>query len=375
MVEKKIAYMESKRGKNHDVVSFRRLISSYFDVSKIKAIQVAGTNGKGSTCQWLSTFLSLEGYSVGVFTSPHLVSHFERIRVNGQNISSCDWEAIYDQYFDLFESENFTMFEIDLFMAVAYFLSCDVDWMIMEVGLGGRLDATSALSYEASVVTNIGMDHMALLGNTLEEIAYEKAGVFDHGRLAVTTETEPSCLSVMKEVCPDLLCVSDFAFDVDLPLYQKKNLALAMATLQALGFSSLPVDKAVSLFSWPGRFMTLQKSPWILLDGAHNVQGIDALISSLGTFSGRIYFSVLQDKQAEIMIDRLKILNCPITLVHIDSYRLYPLESLGLPIISLEEMFEQIKTSQEDCLLCGSLYFVGDVLAHFSADLDAGFHR
>lgn len=375
MVEKKIAYMESKRGKNHDVVSFRRLISSYFDVSKIKAIQVAGTNGKGSTCQWLSTFLSLEGYSVGVFTSPHLVSHFERIRVNGQNISSCDWEAIYDQYFDLFESENFTMFEIDLFMAVAYFLSCDVDWMIMEVGLGGRLDATSALSYEASVVTNIGMDHMALLGNTLEEIAYEKAGVFGHGRLAVTTETEPSCLSVMKEVCPDLLCVSDFAFDVDLPLYQKKNLALAMATLQALGFSSLPVDKAVSLFSWPGRFMTLQKSPWILLDGAHNVQGIDALISSLGTFSGRIYFSVLQDKQAEIMINRLKILNCPITLVHIDSYRLYPLESLGLPIISLEEMFEQIKTSQEDCLLCGSLYFVGDVLAHFSADLDAGFHR
>ena len=144
----------------------------------LKKIQVAGTNGKGSTCKWLSMFLQSEDYKTGMFTSPHLISHTERIQIDSKDISLEDWERIYDTWDTFFEEKQLTMFEMDLWMALVYFIEQNVDVAIIEVGLGGRLDATTSLDYMATLITNVGLDHQEFLGDTLEQIAYEKSGIF-----------------------------------------------------------------------------------------------------------------------------------------------------------------------------------------------------
>lgn len=126
---------------------------------QLKKIQVGGTNGKGSTVAWMNQLLTKSGYKVGAFTSPHLVTHFERIRIGNTYISAADWQRIYDQYADFFEAKAFTMFEIDLWMAIAYFLEQKVDIALIEVGLGGRMDATTALDYQLLLITNVGLEH------------------------------------------------------------------------------------------------------------------------------------------------------------------------------------------------------------------------
>lgn len=395
-VQEKINYMENKRGRNHELVEFRSWLDAAFPThSRLHKIQVGGTNGKGSTVTWMKLMLEKMGYKVGVFTSPHLVSHMERICINDQMISLEDWERIYDQYSELFEAKEMTMFEIDVWMSLAYFLEQQVDIALFEVGMGGRLDATTALDYDITLITNVGFDHEAYLGDSLEQITFEKSGIFKPGVMALTTEENPKSQKVMEQVAgflseeynafiplgfvempykekgDDLEFVfQDETYVFTLPKYQFKNMALALEALTQLGY---PLNKdiiqyALDYFRWAGRFMTLQEDPWIIVDGAHNVEGIKALVQSLPEFKGQIYFSVLSDKHAQEMIEILQTLNCPITLVSMDSYRLYPLEELNLPIIDETELKEKLEHTTEDCLLCGSLYFVGDVVSFFQKD-------
>lgn len=365
--------MENKRGRNHDLNQFRSwLHEKGIRYQNCKMIQVAGTNGKGSTSMWLQKMLQKKGYTVGLFTSPHLVDHRERIRVNDYLISQNDWIDIYIRYASFFEERAMTMFEIDLWMAVVYFVEKDVDWAIIEVGLGGQRDATTALDYQATLITNIGLDHQEYLGDTIQDVARAKAGIFKKDVPALTTERKEECIEVFQKqarlVKTSLKIVpkSEFGnYDWNgLPTYQKENFALALSTLEILGFilTSEQLQSIIKDFQWAGRFMVLRKEPLVLLDGAHNVHGIQALIDSLQNFKGRIYFSALKEKDAPKMISMLQMLGCPITLVDFDSYRLYPLEDLELPIISMEQLDTIIKTTQSSILLCGSLYFVGDIL-------------
>ena len=171
-VQDKINKMKNCRGKNHDLLEFRQWLTDAMpNHTALKKIQVAGTNGKGSTSIWLRDLLMKKGYRVGVFTSPHLIHHTERIRVNDACISLDDWERIYDQYEGLFSLHKMTMFEMDLWMSLAYFIEQKVDYCIIEAGMGGRLDATTALDYQACLITNVGLDHTEYLGNTFEQIA------------------------------------------------------------------------------------------------------------------------------------------------------------------------------------------------------------
>lgn len=376
-VQDKITKMESARGKNHPLSQFRQWLDAYLPAhALLNKIQVGGTNGKGSTCQWLRLFLQKEGYQVGMFTSPHLICHTERIRVNDDCISLSDWERIYDQYADLFESKHMTMFEMDLWMAIAYFIEQDVDYALIEVGMGGRLDATTSLDYLATLITNVGKDHTEFLGDTLEEIAIEKAGIFDADALALTSEK--SCFSVLEaeaEKRHAFLNVADYdveKFDLSsIVTYQKENLQLALTALDYMGLlDESIVQDVIDRFGWDGRFMKVHSYPDVIVDGAHNVPGIQALVKSACGFQGHIYFSVLKEKDAHRMIELLETLHCPITLVHFDSYRLYQLSELEeeyhLPVIDFEECVQILKNPNEDCLVCGSLYFVGDVLKSLS---------
>lgn len=384
-VQDKIKKMENKKGKNHDLVLFRKWLDEYLPEHKsLKKIQVAGTNGKGSTCKWLSMFLQSEDYKTGMFTSPHLVSHMERIQIDSKDISLEDWERIYDTWDAFFEEKQLTMFEMDLWMALVYFIEQNVDVAIIEVGLGGRLDATTSLDYMATLITNVGLDHQEFLGDTLEQIAYEKSGIFKPNAIALTTEKDPACQKVMELVADYLnvmlgfVSLSDISKTKDgykivyngvdyfakIPEYQIDNMILALETLFVLGYSisSKHIQEVLDNFNWLGRFSVLREDPYVLVDGAHNVPGIKALVNEIQSFDGTIYFSVLKEKDASDMIEELKKLTKDIVLVRFDTDRLYPLEHLGLPIIEFDELETTIKNTKENILLCGSLYFVGDVL-------------
>lgn len=384
-LQQQIADMESKRGRNHPLKQFQGwLKESGVDLSHRRLIQIAGTNGKGSVTRWLELFLHEYGVSTGSFTSPHLLQHFERLSLNGKPIHAKTWQEIYEQYLPLFEAEQMTMFEIDLFMAAIWFSRMKPDVVLMEVGMGGTYDATTALDYELGLITNIGLDHMAFLGNTKAEIAQAKAGIIKPGMRIFTTETDPVCLAIMQQKAgqeqAEFEPVDAWTgiWNEQLPAYQKANFALALAALEAMGFE-LPEEREKrdllfariqSQFFWPGRFMILRKDPLLVLDGAHNLPGVQALCQSIapGEFDV-LYFSVLADKQAKEMIALLQTKIKRIILVHFDSYRLADLQALSnqfhLPVISTAQMYEQLSGLNQPALICGSLYFAGEVLEHW----------
>ena len=384
-----IQYIETKKGLNHDLNQYRQRLNEQLpDHTQLPKIQVGGTNGKGSTVAWMNQLLSYQGVKTGVFTSPHLVTHRERIRIGKTMISEDDWMRIYQQYEAFFEKENLTMFEIDLWMAMAYFLEQKVDIALIEVGLGGRLDATTALDYNLVMITNVGLEHCAILGDTIEQISYEKAGIFKPGYVALTTETKPNAKKVMEQVAGYMGTLlgfveipfketddhqvifewQDHTYVLHPPKYQIYNLSLALEGLNYLGYTLKPdcVQSVIDHFHWAGRFTIARKDPLIILDGAHNKEGIEALVASLGHFDGHIYFSVLKDKKAKEMLNVLETLHCPITLVSMDTARLYDLQTLNYPIINEKQLMVELQNTKDHTLVCGSLYFIGDFYKAFT---------
>ena len=384
-----IQYIETKKGLNHDLNQYRQWLNEQLpDHTQLPKIQVGGTNGKGSTVAWMNQLLSYQGVKTGVFTSPHLVTHRERIRIGKTMISEDDWMRIYQQYEAFFEKENLTMFEIDLWMAMAYFLEQKVDIALIEVGLGGRLDATTALDYNLVMITNVGLEHCVILGDTIEQISYEKAGIFKPGYVALTTETKPNAKKVMEQVAGYMGTLlgfveipfketddhqvifewQDHTYVLHPPKYQIYNLSLALEGLNYLGYTLKPdcVQSVIDHFHWAGRFTIARKDPLIILDGAHNKEGIEALVASLGHFDGHIYFSVLKDKKAKEMLNVLETLHCPITLVSMDTARLYDLQTLNYPIINEKQLMVELQNTKDHTLVCGSLYFIGDFYKAFT---------
>lgn len=363
-LSEKIAALESRTGINRPVKQLRSLMQQHIpETLKIPAIQVAGTNGKGSTVTWMS--LLADRPVIGTFTSPHMFSHFERMTINNQPIPADQWEAIYDRWLPLFEEQDFTMFEADLWMAMAWFAENRVDLALMEVGMGGGRDATTALDYLATGITNIGRDHMQYLGSTLEEVAKAKAGIFKPGIPALTAEQDPALFEILSREAAQagtlLTKVPALSLPKDFPKYQEANLGLAAGLLTAANIPMKPLEQAEKNFFWPGRMQVVSQDPLQVVDGAHNPEGIEALCRSLPGVD-RIFFSVLADKQAPEMIRRLLETGKAVTLVRFDTRRLADLEELseqfGLDLVSLEEAL----SSDKPALYCGSLKFAAAVL-------------
>lgn len=368
-----------------------------YPARNIPFVHVAGTNGKGSVCAFLTSILKEAGLKVGTFTSPHLVDFEERITVNGEQIPKEMVAELGNQILKRDFQVKGTMFDYCLVMALLYFEREHCDIMVLETGLGGRLDSTSSVGVpEVSVITKIGFDHTAILGNRLSEIAGEKAGILKEGTYCVMEAQEPEAEHVLTEVAKRVGCAykllqpSDleevFTYDMRiLGVHQKENAAAAMEAARILlgnrGWSEekmKPVlKKAVEETTWGGRMELLSKEPFFMVDGAHNGHGVLALRDSLKyLYPGEKFhfiMGVMADKDYKEMVKELLPLAYDFVTVSVDSDRALPeeeladfIESQGVPARAeshWEDFLCQVMDGyhgKEKTIAFGSLYFVGD---------------
>nr|WP_304608125.1 folylpolyglutamate synthase/dihydrofolate synthase family protein [Lentiprolixibacter aurantiacus] len=264
---------------------------------KFKSIHVAGTNGKGSSSHMLASILQEAGYTVGLYTSPHLKDFRERIRINGRPASKQFVIGFVRRHLDYLKHHKLSFFEMTVGMAFDYFAKKKVDIAIIEVGLGGRLDSTNIITPEVCLITNIGMDHMDLLGDTLPKIAREKAGIMKPNVPVVIGEFHEETAAVFEEVASEVGAPLYFARDNKEPIhyetdllgdYQKFNIAGVIAVLRHLrGYSvsrthiKSGLNAIVENTGLLGRWQVLQESPKVIFDVGHNQEGIALIMKQL----------------------------------------------------------------------------------------------
>jgi len=348
---------------------------------KLKGIHVAGTNGKGSTSAMCEAMGLANNLSTGLNTSPHLVDYRERIRLNGENITFEDLMGIYQNWGDLFEQEEASFFEITTALAFKYFLNKQVDLAIMEVGLGGRLDGTNPFLSTVSIINSISMDHPKSLGDTIEKIAFEKAGIIKPNTPVVLGKISKSAAVVIKNVAAEKSApVIEFGKDFSINNirldkngttfdYESNKLKLKDVTVNLLGehqaHNCAVAITAFNLFlertsrsldekalraglrsvNWPGRMQILQNNPTVIIDGAHNEEGIDALVRNINQIfpNTKIHFvlAILRDKNLERIIKQI----CQV------SYKLYISKNHSTRAAEIEEQAEIAKTFGTEPLL------------------------
>jgi len=381
--------------------------------NKIKYVHVGGTNGKGSTVTFIKTVLMKAGYQVGTYVSPYVISFNERIQYNDHYIADEDVLRIGNQIiskYDEIERRGIvhpTFFEFITLMAFIYFSECkDLDIVILEVGLGGLLDSTNVVTPLVSVITNVAFDHMKVLGNTIEEIAMNKLGIVKPNIPLVTLENEKinkQLKAKCKETNSKLIVVkkkniqniqiskTETVFDYKeykglktnkLGYYQTENASVALETLDYLrsccGFkiSNEDIYQGFQNVYWPGRLQVLSQAPYIIIDGAHNIDGITRLAEFLTTIKENkrmtIIFAVSKDKAKDEMISILDHLADEIifTMFHykrsdtpdyLFSISSNPNKKLSFDLDELLlEAFH--KPKDEMVVFCGSLYFVSEIL-------------
>lgn len=263
---------------------------------KFKSIHVAGTNGKGSSSHMLASILQEAGYKVGLYTSPHLKDFRERIKINGKVVSKKFVTHFIEQHKPFFEYHKLSFFEMTVGMAFSYFAEEKVDIAIIEVGLGGRLDSTNIITPEVSLITNIGMDHTQFLGDTLEKIALEKAGIIKPKVPVVISETQPETKMIFNLIAHQLKCNIIFAdaepakgYSTDLlGEYQQRNINGVVATIHQLKHFNITDEaisegfkKVVENTGLLGRWQVLQNNPLVVCDTAHNKEGLQLVLQQL----------------------------------------------------------------------------------------------
>ena len=389
---------------------------------KIKVIHIGGTNGKGSTIAFLKNMLEELGLRVGVFSSPYLIHYTDQIAINGESIPEARLESLMVNYRLLLEGEHApalqgtTEFEIMTAIAYDYFASEKVDVSIMEVGMGGLLDSTNVCQPILTGITTIGLDHVALLGNTLEAIAEQKAGIIKQGIPLVTGHIDPEALAVIDRVAarkdaPRIIYGKDYqvshqvsvgtgeVFDYTSPLrqgrfqtgllglHQVENAGMALALLDTFCQETgreLPendiVAQALEGTSWPGRLEIVSREPLMILDGAHNPHAIKALLATLEErftdYHKEILFTCIKTKALEDMLDLLKTVpDAKLTLTHFDDSRATDEDMLkatahsrNLNYQGWQEFLDQKMTENEEKktvrIITGSLYFLAQVRAY-----------
>jgi dihydrofolate synthase/folylpolyglutamate synthase len=310
--------------------------------ARMRVVLVAGSKGKGSTCAMLASILSAHGTRVGLYTKPHLQSYRERVRVDGVAITPAEFAQAVDRLRRVIrelpaEAGEPTTFEVTTAMAIDYFLRARCEVAVVEVGLGGRLDATNALHPDLSVITPISYDHTAILGHTLGQIASEKAGIMRHDRVALLAAQRPAASIALRRACRDVgaRCQVVPPLAVDVPLrgeHQRQNAALAIAAARCLvDVSGDAVAFGLERLRWPGRFEVVGD---LVLDGAHNGASASALASTLPRYAaGRPVHLVLginRDKDARGLLRPLLPLARSVWATQVaDSRRALPAEMLA----------------------------------------------
>lgn len=352
------------------------------------AVQVVGTNGKGSTSTFLGTLLSTHGLRVGVYTSPHFVNVRERLLVDGAMLSENEWVELANEAAVCSEGLDLTYFEMLTAMAVLGFRRAEVQAVIWEAGLGGTWDATRALPADIVLFTPIGLDHEAILGPGLERIARDKAGAMRPGGLAITGPQEPLVMDVLcrraEELGATLLRSADLE---DLPPagslglagpHQRENARLALAAWRLLAEGqdwkrdAAAQAKGLSRAFIPGRMQSVAYDPPLILDGAHNAHALAALAAALregGVRPATTIFACLTDKNLESMIPLILSLgDGPILVPGIPgNERAMPPDKLAArlgprarPCVDLCAALNPLTGSSGPVLVCGSLYLLAE---------------
>ena len=291
--------------------------------TQFKSVHIAGTNGKGSTAHMLTSVLQEAGYKVGLYTSPHLKDFRERIKINGEKISENSVIKFVDQNKIAFENISMSFFEFTVAMAFDYFADQQVDIAIIETGLGGRLDSTNIINPELSIITNIGLDHTNLLGNTLEKIATEKGGIIKENTPIIIGRKQKETNTIFQNIAKEqnaLLMYSEpqqnYATDLK-GKYQKENInttITAIAQLQVQGWSinSSNIEqgllKIVANTQLLGRWQTLSKIPHIICDTGHNEDGIQQICKQLKNTNYKqlhFVFGTVNDKNLDSILSHL----------------------------------------------------------------------
>lgn len=390
---------------------------------KLKVIHIGGTNGKGSTIAFLKNMLEKLGLRVGVFSSPYLIHYTDQISINGESIPKARLEDLMADYQSLLEGEaaanlqGTTEFEIITALAYDYFNSEQVDVAIMEVGMGGLLDSTNVCQPILTGITTIGLDHVALLGDTLDAIAEQKAGIIKQGIPLVTGRIAPEALAMIDciaegkdalrfaygtdyQVSHQESVVTGEVFDYTsavrqgrfqtslLGLHQIENAGMAIALLDTFCLedgrelaSNDLLGQALEEASWPGRLEVVSRDPLMILDGAHNPHAIKALLATLqerfADYHKEILFTCIKTKALEDMLDLLGTMpDTELTLTHFDDSRATDesvleeaAKSRNLSYQGWQDFLEQKLTDKKEekqtvRIVTGSLYFLSQVRAY-----------
>lgn len=379
-----ISFIEKRIIKSSFEEYQKKLIKHNIPTSNIKFIHVTGTNGKGSTVNFLSHFLMQKGYKIGTFTSPYMVSYHDRICINDKPISGKDLLDIVNRYYDMIIEENLSKFEIDVLIMLVYFHEQNIDYGIIEVGIGGLNDKTNVISSCLSLITNIGYDHMPSLGSTLEEVSYQKAGIIKPNSCVITTEKRQNCLDVISSYAksknakmisvnpPKLIDYPlkfnylDYEIDLkDRPLYQVNNICLALTALNELGvlLNDKEIEEAINQSFWPGRYEKINER--VIVDGAHNIDGINALIETLELEKEPIViiFSALKDKDYPLMIEKLSKKYLVYLTIFEDERKIDINELRDYPHVfnNFNDAYDAALKLDRKIIVTGSLHFISEV--------------
>lgn len=400
---------------------------------KIKCIHVAGTNGKGSTAIMITKILREAGYSVGMYTSPFLEEFEERIQINGGNIHKSDLSQVVTKVSEAVNRvkelgyENPTEFEIITCAAFLYFYEQNVDFVVLEVGLGGRLDSTNVVEPLLCVITSISYDHMNILGNTLKEIAFEKAGIIKRNKTVILYPQQEESEEVIERVAIEnnatiikvdensarLLEVKSTGakyyqnievktkndiYDIKLSLlgkHQLLNCSTAIHCIEELIRIGVNVSKkhiiaALKNVEWKGRLEVLESAPLVVIDGAHNRDGIKKLSESIGTYFKYkkivLILGILADKEVEKMVEVISKKAERIITVTPHSNRAELSKNLEIVVKkynsnceSMDEYKDAFLKGKQYChkddllLISGSLYMIGDmrkIITHYRQGIE-----
>jgi dihydrofolate synthase / folylpolyglutamate synthase len=389
---------------------------------KLKCIHIAGTNGKGSTTAMLAEILKEAGFKVGMYISPYLEEFEERMQINGANISKEDLSRVITRVAAAVEKvvelsyDHPTEFEIITCAMFLYFYDMKVDYAAIEVGLGGRLDSTNVITPILSIITSISYDHMKILGDTLGEIAYEKAGIIKKAVPLVLYPQEQESLQVISRVCSErasriikvpeqcvelkardkhnrdnytqclLIKTHKECYNIELSLlgkHQMLNCAVVVFAVEELinqgaNISMEHILKALKKVKWPGRLEVMKSNPLVVIDGAHNIDGIKKLSESVDMYFSYekiiLILGILADKQVKEMINTIVPKAHKVIAVTPNSERAELASELAEEISEIngnvqviEDYQEAYKTALNSCsdkdllLISGSLYMIGDM--------------
>ena len=363
---------------------------------KYKIIHITGTNGKGSTSTIIETVLLEAGYSVGKYTSPHILKFNERIRANGKDISDEEIALTYEKVKNAVKNIGITptFFEVTTAMMFLYFAEKKVEYAVLEVGMGGRFDATNVADGDIAVITNVSLDHTEYLGKTIYDIAFEKAGIIKEKSFVVVGDSDKEFLKAVSEKKKTFINTEEKYKDVIYNLnfknfmteiyinekkfnlslfgdYQVKNFLCAYEALKHLGISDEIIEKAVSKVVWQCRFERFSQNPLTILEGAHNIDGIlnlkKILTHEYKSDEIVMIVSILKDKKVKEMLEVCESFSDKIILTSLsDNPRGLSGEKLleytdKSPVFSVEDDIKKAyetaeKSNRRIIAVCGSFY-------------------